>query len=646
MTSLYQGHPSVPLLLGSVSLQHVELVAAGSEIAALDSAAASSASPQMASRAASLAPADAAALLARAAASFPSSSAPIVVSATTPAGVALAALLGRASPARQVVAVLPAGRRDPTHAAALAAASVEATSLPHGLPAPPRGVRMTGAAMRACAREAVLRGSPHLVLPSTSVDAAVAGLTTLTGSLQQSEQSVPGAEMLPPAVLAALRPLVHVPPDVLDATIASVLYPDGTSRPSADLARFHVKNARQQLGSIPLDDALRHGDRRASLMRHLAADADTLMLEVVVDVSHWGYVVLCRQTLARAFSDETGGGRIRALDVLARLFMHVSGNDTVLNFENPLILRLADEFLAHPSPADSRFTSKHLTLPKGRTVAGVLVRPASGPSARKFYELITRRRMRAAGEEMRGRVGSVGDGGGIAGSNFTGGHCQGSATGYGSTAKYESTGKDLLVLSREPDIESSRILSRRMGGNVSALPLPGHGNGVYWDNRYVLAAAPAADIRPDSPIVSDESVLLAALEMPSVVTDPQLWNDASFYVRQLRHSDWERMTAVSKRVRWFNVPYQCIRGLPAIFQKQVGETTPGVLAAAPHLGLSGRSDTVFTAVRLPRFRCLPTEIDPGFRKLALPTNDKPVPARSIRQRRLPQPLPSANMVAE
>jgi hypothetical protein len=371
-----------------------------------------------------------------------------------------------------------------------------------------------------------------------------------------------------------------------------------------------VARAAEMLGGVSVDAAVASGERRRAAADDLRDAGDALLRDAVVDVSHWGFVAVCRETLARAYADVGGGGRELAVDVLARLVMHVSGVARELSFSSALAQRLAEEMLQ----ADGQ-------VPAGRTVAGVLLRPATGPSADAFHRQNQRRRGMRITSQRAYRAG----GRQAVNERRRQQEEEEVAAGWGKdsvgyspyAAPPGADRRDLVVLSREPDRESSHLRVRRMGGNLSALPIPvGRESAVYWDNRYVLSAAPAGELAPDAPMVSDRAVLLAALSASDVADDAH-WEDATFYVRQMRHVDWEYINSTNQvvRLRNFKAPYQCIRGLPAVYQKQVGDTHPGVLAAAPHLGLSGRPDIVFTAVRLPRFRCIPADLEPGFQVL-------------------------------
>lgn len=497
-------------------------------------------------------------------------------------------------------------------------------ALPETVFAPPGLTRPES--MRFFASEAVRSGARSLVLSATSIDAAGAALGLALGApgkgkaarplsirvghgssgvLRATETEVYGCEMLPPGVLEAVRPLIDVPPDVMDATVDAVLGPAGVGAVS------EVDQAAALLGDIPLQDAIAMGERRANIADELRGAGDSLLRDAVVEVNHWGFVAVCRETLARAYADVPGGGRELATDVLARLVMHVTGVDKQLSFSTETVQELAEQMLHDASK-----------LPAGRTMGGVLVRPARGPNAESFY----RRHQRRKGIDVSNDFGyRAGRKDGVMGERKKYNAGPGRRSGRDGGVRHSDGRGDLIFLSREPDRESSYVKTRRMGGNVSAMPIAiGKNHAVYWDKRYVLSAAPADELKPNMPVISDKAVLLAGLQNTDEAED-EAWTESTFYVRQLRHSDWEYITSSNAdlRPRHFKAPYQCIRGLPAIYQKRVGEISHGVLAAVPHLGLSGRPDLVFTAVRLPRFRCIPTDLEPGFGCLpTFPVSDK------------------------
>lgn len=464
----------------------------------------------------------------------------------------------------------------PTAAAATAARA----ALPNAHVAAPGLAR--GASMRVFAAAAVGADVRTLVLPGGLVDAAAAGVGLACGETGAGRGlrlscgvrgGIEGCEMLPPGVLDAVRPFRGVGPEALDGLVGG------------DRER---ERARAMFGGADLRALAAMGERRVGALRELREAGDRLLWDAVVEMNHWGFVALSKAAMQRAYEDVAGGGREIAVDVLARLMMHVSGIGRETSFATQAVQELAEGMLGGGA-----------RMGKGHTFCGVLVRPASGPRAAGLYQRhVRRKQMLARNEDARG-------------GRRGGGH--GGVSRYGDASAED--GAQLVFLSREPDREASHIVgTRRMGGNVSAMPvLLGDDHAVYWDNRYVIRAVNADELAPNSPMISDKAVLLAALRVDDNF-DNQVWSDANFYVRQLRNVDYEYMNTskVDLRSRHFKAPYQCIRGLPALYQKEVGDTKNGVLAAVPHLGLSGRPDIIFTAVRLPRFRCIPVELEPGF----------------------------------
>jgi hypothetical protein len=540
-------------------------------------------------RAAALTATDAAALYARCLppGALAGGSVAVGVRAGCASGTALAALLS--STGMKVLAVVgpPRGRtpdapalQDPLAAEqrtrhALEKHNVEAVSLQMGTAG-----WTSGDVVRGFARSAIVRGAQRLALPTSMVDAAATGLVRLDGAVQVYDTEVPAAEMLPPGVLDVVRPFVAVDPVTHDATVESLLGEDWVQ---ADKERVPETSRALHELEIDVEDVLRYGNRRHAAMLDLRRASDALMRACVVDVSHWGYAVFCRESLSRAYNDTAGGGRMLAVHVLARLATHACGNSRLVELDSKVLLPLAHELLHRPVDAYGRWQAL-APAPKGRTLAGAVIRPANGTFIKRWRGALRQRPFGGVRDDR-------------------------------ARPEPATTGQDMLIISREPDLETSRMVARRMSGNISSVPIPESGEGVYWDNRFVISATAVSDVREQLPVFSDQSILLAALSLPRAV-DREALDNASFYVRQLRHADWETVTSVSRRVRWHNVPYQCVRGLPAIFQKKAGDSSPGVLAAAPHLGLSGRPDMVFTAVRMPRYRTLPSDLDPGFTVLA------------------------------
>lgn len=404
-------------------------------------------------------------------------------------------------------------------------------------------VRNNGGLNRFAALTAVRNKHGTVVLPETAHDQAQASLCTLLGALPAKTCAPLGCEMLPANALTFIRPLLKVDPGTL-----------GESPPSF---------------GVDIKAAALHGTQRAEAADGLRRLSDSLLRSAILEASHWGYLVVRRSVLARAYC-AGGGDRLIALDALSRAMAHVSGGSQELLPTAEHVSRMAASILsdAHdPKP-----------LPKGRTAAGMVVRRATGRFARRVAQADSERR-----GTRRKRVSHEED--------------------------------DLMIFTREPDHEGTGLFAQRLSGNAACLPLEPSG-AVYWDNRYVMLAAPVSQLRDHSAIVDETTILDAALRAPYSAASHDIahseMREASLYVRQLRRADWERITAATERVRSFQVPFECIRALPGIFQKDPRSSNVGLLAASPHLGLTSCADLFFTAVCVPRYRTLPDDICPGF----------------------------------
>lgn len=286
------------------------------------------------------------------------------------------------------------------------------------------------------------------------------------------------------------------------------------------------------------------------MLTHRDSMSDFLLTQSVLQASHWGYLAVRRSLLAEWYHSDR---RCVVLHVIARLITHISGNP-VSPYDEQLV-RLADEILR----VNDRGTLQN--MPKGRTVGGVVVRPATGRFAKR---LITPRRH-----------------------------------------PYSQGTEEVMLWVREPDQESGRLRNRRLGGNWACLPLQIDGPGVYWDDRFVVQVSSLQRMRP----LDGMEVLLSALDDNEETPD---WAAGDLYVRQMRRGDWDM---VARGVGGQAAPYHCVRGLPAIFERgsaKSGMDAVGLFLASPHLGISGSSNLVFTAVRVPKVRCLPKHIEPGF----------------------------------
>lgn len=202
------------------------------------------------------------------------------------------------------------------------------------------------------------------------------------------------------------------------------------------------------------------------------------------------------------------------------------------------ISRLANDLFTNP------------TLPAGRTVAGVVLRPATGRFARRLHPNVP-----------------------------------------------------VVVISREPDAESGDLMGRRLGGNLRGVALNVDGRARYWDGRFVVKV----ESRNKWSGVGIHEIVEAAMRDEE---EGGKVGDGELVVRQIRRKDWEEVAAlVGGKGKW--VPHQCVRGLPAVFErtaKGVGE-----FVGSAHLGVCTKSDLVVTAVRMPRVQVLPEKMEPGFR---------------------------------
>ncbi len=339
------------------------------------------------------------------------------------------------------------------------------------------------------------------------------------------------------------------------------MLPDGVltfARPLLDVPPDVLGEEHDSLGA-DLDKVVAHGVRKRNACSDLARASEALLRAAVCDASHWGYVVLRRSVLAQEYNENSN---LVAQDALARVMSHCNGSPSPLPASAEHVGRVALEVLRATNGG------RGLPLiPKGRTAGGMVIRRATGRFARKVaYNDARKRRLRRSDNDE---------------------------------------ADDLMIITREPDHESSGLRAKRLGGNKSCLALPEDGS-VYWDNRYVMVSKPSDT---HDALVDDAQILEAALRP---TTETTRMSDASLYVRQIRRIDWERITAATERVREFQIPFECIRALPGVFEKNPGDMEPGNLTASPHLGITARADLLFTAVRVPRFRTLPIDICPGF----------------------------------
>lgn len=414
---------------------------------------------------------------------------------------------------------------------------------------------------------AVKHSLSTLILPETRPDFVTHALTSLDAGVPNAFMGglSTGVEMLPSSTLTYIKPLLTFDESIIDNTISS-LQLNSPNIPS------ETARASKQLGPISMDTALSHAIRKASTVTSLRDTSSDIINDAVLEASHWGYVVARRSTLAGYYhSGRTG--RLATVHALSRIILHVSGGDHQLILDDEQVSRLASQLLSLDR------MSGLVPLPKGRTTAGMVVRPATGRFAKRLSQTDRRKRRRP-----RENFGPVSD--------------------------------DLMILTREPDHESTGLFGTRLRGNFSCAPLPTvPDQPVYWDNRFVITAAPVEVLEKGRALIRPKDVLSAVLKRTGRTSQEDVQKslyENQLYVRQIRRADWEQITGVTSRIKNFQIPFQCIRALPAIFQKKKQSNSTGDLIASPHLGLSARPDLFFTAIRMPRFRSLPPEIDPGF----------------------------------
>lgn len=378
--------------------------------------------------------------------------------------------------------------------------------------------------LRPYIQTALQHNLPHFILSDTPLDRIYS--TLFSHAPISPTCPSPDLNFLPQNALTFHLPLAHLPPDTV-STLLNLSKPDTT--------RLH-----RLFGDTPIDSLLAHTAHIDATLQSLASMSDALLRATVYSASHWGYLVLRRDVLTAAFNSVQ---RPIALEALARIVMHISSSH--ITAQNEQLCRLAYELLRY----DSR--GRLTPMPKGRTVGGVVMRPATGRFARRA----------------------------------------------------EGGGDAMMICSREPDQEGGSVKGRRLKGNWACLPLTVDGPPVYWDERFVIQVSSVGNER----LIGGFDVLMCALQEEGETPD---WEGGDLLVRQIRRIDWEMVAREAGVGR--GVPYQCVRGLPAIYERRQGEDTIGSLIASPHLGICARPDLVFTAVRVPRIRCLPPDIEPGF----------------------------------
>lgn len=558
---------------------------------------------------------------------------------------------------------------------------------------------VTSRDVRAVARWAILNDVRHIAFGDTRTCAALNAVSRMDGgdqSLCVSGLYANGLEALPPNVIDVHTPLASVPEDVIDATYDADCSGDTSSNSSGGAnqqLQQRLSSSSSTLKSItsetlrasallstpaqeeeqhhhPIDNSnahvvdalLRSAQRRRDAMRFLVDESDAVIRACVLEASHWGYVVVRRSAIHHWWHTGGKGGGHVAVHAMARIVAHVSGAAVMPQADDEHIARLMSTLMQHQqqehrtsSAATWQSPSEQMPtlapMPKGRTVGGIVVRPATGRFAKRVLQA-NRQSLAAKGvnpggarHRSRRRGASVSGGGGRQAGAAAGGRLSMS---WWDSSQYHPD--DLMILTREPDHESGSLLAKRMRGTRACSPLDSSVDGapIYWDHRFVLSAvptdslmnmsSPSSSSSPSTTTRHDYSAFpfeprdvyaavlhdapthengAADVDSDAADVDPlsaedRALIDTELYVRQLRRADWERITAITARVRDFQVPYECIRALPAVVQKPPGSTSLGQLVASPHLGISARPDLCFAAVRMPRFRSLPWDMDPGF----------------------------------
>lgn len=430
--------------------------------------------------------------------------------------------------------------------------------------------------LRRAAHWAIENKVHDIAVGDTRICNALTAVTRLDGGLRDAWMggAVTGIEALPPGTVHVHKPFVEIDETFVDATTPETIWSLSDAPPREVDRASNLVNA----DAIGVQALLKHASRRAELARFARDECDIILRNAILEASHWGYIVVRRSALLDAFS-EGRGGRHLTIHAMSRLVAHVSGAASMPCADDENVSRIIDELLQTDKYGLLR------PLPKGRTVGGIVVRPATGRFAKRVLQM-ERRKVQVRTETGWRRL----------------------------QTRRRDHPDDLMILTREPDHESGSLLSTRLRGIRACSPIDPNGTPVYWDNRHVLTAAPATHLDGSGDPFEARDIFAAVLKDKDTdegVVDARL-KDTELYVRQLRRTDWEKITAITNRVREFQIPYECIRALPAIFQKEPNSTSLGQLVASPHLGISARPDLYFTAIRMPRFRVLPTDIDPGF----------------------------------
>lgn len=308
-------------------------------------------------------------------------------------------------------------------------------------------------------------------------------------------------------------------------------------------------------GAPPCASTLRYAARKREMLSCIARQSEDLLRRSILCASHWGHIVLTRRPLIWAYESGRAGRQI-CHEALSRVMMHVSGADVPCGIEDAQVVKLAKCILKKDEKDG---------IPKGRTAGGAIFRPVSG----RF------------GRDIRAR------------------------------AKGIVSQHDLLLVTREPDQEKNGLIATRLRGNFACAGLLEGGDGVYWDNRFVIMADAHV---ANGEMIDEKKIYLATLkEHMQVEEKKEDMMNCEMYIRQLRRGDWEQVADICNTIRKLPLPFHCIRALPGVFAKQKGNLQPGNIVASPHLGLSSSKHLSFVAIRMPRFRVLPHEIEPGFK---------------------------------
>lgn len=219
------------------------------------------------------------------------------------------------------------------------------------------------APLRPYAAAAIHHQVHHIAFGTTQLEHAVAAVTSISAHPLCPDQTT-GIEMLPKGTLTFHHPLSTVDHATMCSTVRENLPPDYHPAPhplfmSPQLIPAALQQARQNRSSLQL----------------LTAHSDRLLRDSVLEASHWGYIVARTSLLYDAFHSGRAS-RLAATHAMQRMCLHVSGSANPLRPPDAQLSRLCAAVFA-PAP-DGHMRA----LPKGRTAAGVVLRPATGRFAR------------------------------------------------------------------------------------------------------------------------------------------------------------------------------------------------------------------------------------------------------------------------